>query len=190
LLPKNYEYLPNKLLSLLIKHNITSVFDSGCRNRSWIKDINFKENNIKYIGGDISINQVNYCKELYPSIDVIHHDCTTDIFPSVDLVLSSDVMIHLTNQDKLKFLKNFLISDVSYLLMTDSYVVYYDSLLKNSFNVDVSYNNGFPYAPVKWNFPPWNFPDEIDSISVFENDKRLKLWNKNQLVDVINEIQL
>jgi hypothetical protein len=190
LLPEGYESLPDKLSKLLKKYNIKSIFDSGCRNRYWIKHINFDDLGIKYIGGEISLTQVNYCKQEFPSIEVIHHDCTTDQLPHVDLLLSSDVMIHLSNTDKLNFLKNFLSSGITYLLMTDSDSVLHESTINNYCNLNISYRNGFPFADVKWKISPWNFPNELDAISINYSDKRLKLWHRDQIEKIINKIKL
>lgn len=178
----NYYQRPDKILNLSLKYNISSIFDSGCKDRTWIKNNSFAAHNIKYIGGEISLPQVNRCHVLFPDVTVIHHDCTTDPFPEVDMILSSDVAIHLSNVDKLKFIKNFINSGVEYLLMTDSGI--------NSDNNRSPEYTEFPMAHVSWYQSPWNFPKELDSISDQLNDKRLKLWHRDQLVPVIEKINL
>lgn len=175
---------PAKILSICKKYNIKSIFDSGCKDRTWIKDNLFAENGIEYTGGDISLPQVERCWQLFPGINIIHHDCTSDLFPSVDMVLSSDVAIHLNNDDKLKFIENFISSNVPYLLVTDSGN-------DSAKNIDTIYSE-FPMAHINWQLEPWNFPAEIDSISDSDkfNDKRLKLWHRDQILSVIEKINI
>ena len=181
--PSTYFIWPDQLLSLFLKWDIKRFFDSGCRNRDWIKNNKFAENGITYLGGDISIPIVKMCNNLFPELKIIHHDATTDPFPDVDLIFSSDVMIHLNNRDKLRFLKNFKKSNIKYLLMTHG-----DDNIQNS---DFEYSNTvFPFANVSWTNSPWNFPAELDSIDDWPGDKRLRLWSKDQLSEIIDNLIL
>ena len=181
--PSGYFQWPDKMLSLFLKWNIKSFFDSGCRNRDWIQYNSFAENGIRYIGGDISESMVEFCRIKFPDLEILHHDTTTDPFPDVDLIFSSDVLIHLKNSDKLRFLQNFKNSNAKYLLMTNS-----DRGVENT---DFVYDESkFPMAHVTWFASPWNFPKEVDSIDDGTGDSRLRLWTKEQLVPIIDIIQL
>jgi hypothetical protein len=172
---------PGKLLLLFKKYNITSVFDSGCKDLHWVRHFDFVENNIKYIGGEISQFMVDIAKNLFPNYEIIQHDGTTDSFPEVDLLLSSDVLIHLSSEDKIKFLKNFCASSIKYLLMTDS--------AWPEPNVDLIYREGiFPFENISWYKEPWNFPKAIDTISDYDNDERLKLWDRDQIQQVLDKL--
>lgn len=172
------------LLDLFRKYNVNSVFDSGCKDRHWTRHIDFAGNNINYIGGDISLFHVGRASVLFPDITVLHHDCTSDPIPHVDLVLSSDVMIHLSNEDKLRFLKNFISSDIRFLLTTDS-----GNMGKDNLSPD--YRDLCPFAHVNWSAAPWYFPDALDSIADHEQtDRSLKLWHRDQLVNIIEKIKL
>lgn len=186
--PSNYVeplYLdrPPKLLALFQKYNITSVFDSGCKDRHWMRYLDYKSNNIKYIGGEISQFMVDISRGLFPDIEIVQHDATEDPFPGVDLLFSNDVMIHLNNADRLKFLKNFCNSNIRYLLMTDS--------CRTEPNQDIVYNENlqeFPFAHVTWSLAPWNFPPAIDSISDHPGDQRLKMWTREQIKQAIDKL--
>lgn len=188
-----YVYRTPKLESLFKKYNITSVFDSGCKDRPWIKLLNFADINVRYVGGDISTHMVALSKKLFPNLEIIHHDCTTDQFPDVDLILSSDVLIHLNNVDRLKFLQNFLSSNVEYLLMSDSGIHLVD-------NYDADYNEVCPMAHVNWNLAPWNLPEHLEFIQDFNPEDTtmtliprksgLKLWHRTQLVDAVEKVKL
>jgi len=174
---------PGKLLLLFKKYNIKSVFDSGCKDLHWVRHFDFVENNIKYIGGEISQFMVDIAKNLFPNYEIIQHNATIDPLPDVDLLLSNDVMIHLNNQDKFKFLKNFANSNIDYLLMSDS-----GQLEKNIDNFYKEDLQEYPFSHVNWYLPPWNFPTAIDYINDFHGDQRLKLWNRQQVKQVVDNI--
>ena len=173
-----------KLLKLFKQYGIASIFDSGCRTRDWICLLDFKKENIKYIGGDISPSMVQYCKQNFIDYKFLEHDCTTDLLPQVDLILSSDVMIHLNNQDKLKFLNNFVDSNSKYLLMTD------DPWHEQNTELEFS-DHGFPFANINWALAPWNFSPALDFINDdIHNDQRLKLWSRAQIEQAVSKIDL
>ena len=169
------EHITNFLKLFKIK----SLFDAGCRNRDWISQIDFKLLDVEYTGGDISKDMVNYCNEHYPEYSIIHHDCTTDMLPDVDCILSSEVLIHLSNSDKLKFFKNFIRSQSKFLLMTtDPCCDYNDEISLTGPHKD------FPFAPVNWKLKPWCFPDPIYTIP----DQNLHLWSRDQLKNIIDNL--
>jgi hypothetical protein len=181
--PIDYFAKAEKLLKLFKQYGITSMFDAGCRHRDWICSLDFKKENIKYIGGDIAPSMVEYCRQNFTDYEFLEHDCTTDSLPEVDLILSSDVMIHLNNQDKLKFLNNFVNSNSKYLLMTDDQI--------NEENTELEFlEHGFPFAKINWALAPWNFPKSIDYINDDFNDARLKLWSRDQVEQAVIKIKL
>ena len=58
-------------------------------------------------------------------------------------------------------------------------------------NLDITYSDTlFPYANVTWTKSPWNFPTELDSIDDWPDDKRLRLWSKDQLSTTIDNLIL
>lgn len=183
--PEGYFDRPTNLITLLKKYNINSMFDAGCGPRHWIADNKFNEHGIKYLGGDIAPDNVSYCNQTWPDLDIQIHDITTDPFPHVDLIFSSDVVIHLKNHDKLKFLQNFLSSTAQYLLVTHS-----GDIPHVTENVDVDYTADFPFQPVNWYLAPWYLPKEIDCLT--DNppvgQKRMCLWNKEQIQEALSKL--
>jgi len=183
--PDVYFTRPNSLLVILQKYNIKSMFDAGCGPRHWIADNKFAEYGISYSGGDIAPDNVTYCNKTWPELDIRIHDMTTDPFPKVDLIFSSDVVIHLNNADKLKFLHNFLNSQAQYLLISHSGDAPYLTE-----NLEVDYTTDFPFQLVNWHISPWNFPQELDSL--IDNppigQKRMCLWSKEQIQEVVNKL--
>ena len=169
----------DQIINFLKLFKIKSLFDAGCRNRDWISQIDFNSLNIEYYGGEISKDMVSYCNEHYPEYSISHHDCTTDPFPEVDCILSSEVLIHLSNNDKLMFLKNFIRSQSKFLLMTmHSECDYNDEISLTGPHKD------FPFAPVNWKLKPWSFPDPIYTIS----SQNLNLWSRDQLKNIIDNL--
>jgi len=176
--PKEYFTRPDNLVALLQKYKISSMFDAGCGPRHWIAKNQFAKAGIRYVGGDIVLNNVRHCNQTWPELDIQLHDMTTDPFSEVDLIFSSDVVIHLNNADKLKFLQNFLASGANYLLITHN-----GDVPHVTENVDVDYNAPFPFQEVNWYLDPWNFPPELDCLvddpPVWA--KRMCLWSKQQI---------
>jgi len=179
-----YYARPAKLLDLMLRFNIKSLFDSGCKDRIWMRHNQFAENGIEYTGGDISSYMVAFCQQEFTDVPVILHDATTDAFPPVDLVFSSDVLIHLDNRNKLKFLNNIIDSNIPYLLMTCSG----GPVLVNT-DVELS-ESGFPFAHVKWSMPPWNFPEPLARINDDESDRTLNLWSLDQIKEAVMKVNL
>lgn len=183
--PEGYFARPPNLILLLQKYNINSMFDAGCGPRHWIADNRFIEFGIEYSGGDIAPDNVKHCNRTWPNLDIQVHDMTTDPFPAVDLIFSSDVVIHLNNADKLKFLQNFLSSSAKYLLVTHS-----GDVPHVTENIDVSYTDNFPFQPVNWYLDPWKFPRELDCL--IDNppigQKRMCLWSREQIQTVVDKL--
>jgi hypothetical protein len=167
--------LRDNLLTLCKHYNITSMFDAGSNDCNWSQLL---AKDIKYCGGDISTNMVEHVKTQYPWLDVKLHDATTDPLPDVDLLFVRDVAIHLSTDDKKLLLKNWLCSNIPWLLITHNQ--------EADHNIDVGYNMGFPWAPVNWNLVPWNFPSPIDHIDeIGPNGRCMALWHRNQIQDLI-----
>ena len=173
-----FQLRSNELINVFTLFGIKSLFDAGCRNRDWISQIDFKLLNVEYTGGDISNDMVDYCNKHYPEYTITHYDCTTDPMPKVDCVLISDVLIHLSNIDKLKFLKKFVLSGSKMLLMT------YSDCESNEEISLTGPHNDFPFAPVNWKLDPWHFPDPIYTIP----SQNLSLWSRDQLKNIVDNL--
>lgn len=183
--PEVYYGKSNKLLNLMLQYNIKSIFDAGCGPRHWIADNKFLEHGIVYTGGDIAQANVQHCNKQWPELDIRLHDMTTDPLPEVDLIFSSDVVIHLNNADKLNFLKNFLDSKSTYLLVTHS-----GDVPHVEENKDFEYTDQFPFQPVNWFLAPWNFPTELDCLTDDPpiGQKRMCLWSREQIQEAVSNL--
>lgn len=174
-------HVRQQLVQLAEKYHLTSMFDAGCNDGTWASRL---APEIKYQGGDISLGMVSEAWSKFPHLDISVHDATTDRFPAVDLLFVRDVAIHLNNGDKKRLLINWLDSEIPWLLITHN--------LDHNINVDFDYvENHFPFAPVNWQLPPWNFPEPMDKIleGNSENGRCMALWHRVQLVRIINDLR-
>lgn len=111
---KNTKYLREVLPELLAEYKIKSVLDIPCGDLNWAKHVKWP----KYIGADIVPELVAAAKAANPTFDVRVLDITTDSLPKVDLLLCRDLLVHFSNADIKRALKNIRASGAKYLLAT------------------------------------------------------------------------
>jgi hypothetical protein len=170
--------LRHLMLDIFTKYNIRSMFDAGCNDCTWMSRLI----DIEYHGGDISPSMVSQACATHPGINATIHDATTDPFPMVDLLFVRDVTIHLSQQDKLKLLNNWVASGIPWLMITQDPDI--------DKNIDTTYDS-FPLALVNWHLDPWNFhaPTDLVYEMLTNQGKSMSLWHVNQLRTIINELR-
>lgn len=168
------ENLRTQILALFEQHKIKSIFDSGCNDCGWMFLV---APYIQYQGGDISVNMVNFVKDRHPDLHVVLHDITTDPIPSVDLLFSRDVAIHLNNQDKKKLWSNWFSSGVPWILITHNV----DCERNQDFEYGVS---EFPCANANWEIEPWSFPVPVTYLHD-SNSNSMALWHRTQFERIL-----
>jgi len=173
-----------KIQNLFKKHNIKSIFDSGCNDCGWMTLV-IDSTKVDYHGGDISLAMVADIRRRHPDFDVQVHDATTDPFPNVDLLFVRDVAIHLNNQDKRKLFQNWIASGIPWILITHNKEI---QIEHNEHNEDFEYDGfNFPHASANWEIEPWNFPPPTDIIWEYSiGGRAMGLWHQNQLADMLN----
>lgn len=172
------EYLRNQLPALFRRHNIKTLFDAGANDCAW--QYPTMRNMIEYSAGDHNITMVRLAKQQFPDLNIVHHDVTVDLFPRVDVVFLRDVAIHLNNHNKQLMLKNWLSSNVPWILMT-----HIDNLTENK---DFIHSPAaFPFAEINWKITPWNFPEPTDYVTDLwpESFRLMCLWHRDQLKELI-----
>ena len=104
---------------LIKKFNIESIFDAPCGDFNWIDHV-LRETNVDYIGSDIVeelilSNKKNFQnkKTKFSKLDI-----TKDKLPKSDLMICRDCLFHLSYADIFSFFKNFLSSEIKYILVT------------------------------------------------------------------------
>lgn len=101
------------------KWNFKNIIDAPCGDFNWMKLVNF-DNDMRYTGIDIVPKLISANNAKYSSI---HHrfilaDLVTDKIPEGDIVICRDCLFHLSYDDVLSFLKNFVASGTEFLLTT------------------------------------------------------------------------
>lgn len=152
------------------KHSVTSMFDAGCNDCQWMNTQTF---GVAYRGGDISLSAVARAM-CQTDLDIMVHDITRDPIPPCDLLWIRDVMIHLSDRDRLRALQNWLASDIPWIMMTQ---------VDGVTNQDIVYDGQFHTTQVNWYAEPWLFPRGTDC--VFEmGTRKMELWHRDQIKDL------
>jgi hypothetical protein len=161
--------LCSQLSGLFVKHNIKSMFDAGCNDGDWQ---NLWLDFVEYQGGDISPSVVARANKNFQKLKISLFDITSEIPPYADVLFLRHVTIHLSNQHKTSTIKNWLDSNIPWLLITHTN----KNLIKNQ---DIEYGvPKLPFAETNWNLEPWNFPNSIDKID--DKYSVMALWHRSQ----------
>lgn len=160
-----------KELPRLFNHlQIKSILDCPCGDCQWIQFISL--GNIDYIGGDIVFELVKQNSIKYDGLWFLHMSILEAINLTVDLILCRDCLVHFSDTDILKALKNIKESKSKYLLTT--------CFPRKQNEPDIVTGKG--WRPINLCLPPFNLP--VPESVINENcpakgfsDKCLYLWN-------------
>jgi hypothetical protein len=147
------------LQNLLKKYNIKTMLDAPCGDFNWMKEMDLS--NINYIGADIVHEIIEKNKSLY-NFDFKVINIITDKIPDVDLLLVRDCLVHLSNDNILKFIENVKNSNVKYLLTTS----FTDKNLGHEWRKSVL-NTNMPdggWRPINLEIEPYKLTNPIDII--------------------------
>jgi hypothetical protein len=169
------------LPSLFNRYRVESLLDAPCGDFNWMKEVVIPSG-IKYIGADIVENMVSNLNTQYASgnVEFIVIDITSDKLPYADLMMCRDVLLHLTYQDTLRFLENFLDSQIP-LLLTSTHDK--SSNFKNK-DIKVGHSRFVDLfsAPYSFPAPPLELIDDwIEPYPV----RQLGLWTRSQVEDAV-----
>ncbi len=98
---------------------LTSLLDAPCGDFHWMQNVNFYSD-VAYMGGDIVKSMIKKLQSTYGDDrrQFVALDIVNDKLPSSDLWLCRDVLFHLSNDDIIQVMQNFVASEVKYLLTT------------------------------------------------------------------------
>ena len=175
---------------LFTKFSIKSVFDAPCGDFNWMRYV-IKDYRINYIGGDIVLPLIRSHNKTYRNTNTqfIQIDLTKHQFPSANLMICRDCLFHLSFEDAKAVLKNFVESNIDYLL-TSTHVN-----LNNFSNKNVP-TGGFRHIDLfsaPYNFPQnvlyrildWREPEPGDWREP-EPKREMCLWSREQVTTALN----
>ncbi len=164
---------------ILVEYNIKSILDIPCGDFYWMKLINL--NGINYIGADIVSEMIkkNIKNHSSENINFKVLDLLEDNLPMTDLILVRDCLVHFSESDIYKALKNITNSKCKY-LMTTSYTT---KSSNDYFNKNIATGQ---WRKLILTEAPFNFPPPIRTLSeectfVGQEDKTLSIWEINSI---------
>lgn len=165
--------LRGQFRKVLLDFKIVKILDLPCGDFNWMKYVDL--DGIDYIGGDI-VDDIVRGNKVYESdsIRFMKLDLIQDVLPSVDLILTRDCFVHLSNDLVQKAVENVKGSDVKYILTT--------TFTDIEINVDIP--TGL-WRKINLQKPPYCFPAPVllvpDSSSKAQSQKFLGLWRVQDL---------
>lgn len=172
--------LRRQLPELLRQFDVRRMFDAPCGDLNWMKLL-IEQGTFSYLGGDIVAPMINQHKKDYENsenVEFLHIDLTSDRFPKADLMFCRDCLFHLSYEDTLKVLKNFVASDIPWLMTT------------THFNHGQIVNSDIITGSWRWMDlfeAPYNFPrNPFARITDGGGDREMCLWSREQIVGVVN----
>lgn len=148
----NTEMLREQLPAFLLKHNIKSMLDAPCGDHSWMQYVEF-DKDFKYVGADVVEFLIKHNKETYPNKEFVQLDLTVSDLPDVDLLFCRDCLIHFSQQDVKRALKNIARSSIKYVMFTNHPTVDRER--------DIPTGH---YRPINFMLEPFCFDEPVDII--------------------------
>ena len=182
----NTKSLINKIKILLGILDIDCIIDLGCGDFNWFKYVGYNRN---YHGFDIVSDVIRKCRSYnilnyrFEVRDIVNDNLFNDINPSNNkLIISRDVLVHLSNEDINKIIKKIISSDAKYFLTTTF----------PSVDINANIQPGM-WRPINISAYPFNFPNPIMIINEdykgeyiknfkFDNFKFEGLSNENIMI--------
>jgi hypothetical protein len=173
----NTENLRRALPGLFADYAIKSVFDAPCGDFVWMRRL-LKTADVDYTGGDVVRPLVDRLNGQHADrrTKFFHINLITDAFPQADLMICRDCLFHLSYDDAMAVLRNFMRSDIPYLLMTTHVNTGHFQ------NTDIR-TGGFRWIDLF--SAPFNLPQDtlcrIDDWVPPDPARQMCLWHREQL---------
>lgn len=163
-----------QLIPFLEKWQVKQFLDAPCGDWNWMKTVTLPHD-MTYIGADIVPDLVNTLNKEFTSqrVSFTQLDITADPIPAADMMMCRDALFHLCNEDIWRFVRNFVASDVPYLLTTHMPQV--------EENKDIITGK---HRPLNLEIAPFKFEAPLDKFADYtppRREKYLTLWSKEQL---------
>jgi len=173
------ENLRKELPELLNKFRVKRFLDAPCGDFNWMRSVDLS--NIDYIGGDIVTDIIARNKSLYEkeNIRFTEIDIVKDNLPAADIWLCRDCLFHFSEAEIFQTLRNFIRSDIKYLLTTCS--------PECRENHDIRTGS---YRELNLLIEPYSFPEPI----LWINDwvpphpiQKLGLWSRDSIRSLFDD---
>lgn len=173
------ENLRKELPILINEFKINSILDAPCGDFNWMKEV-LPELNVEYIGGEIVDTLVDKLNQKYKNSNTNFCvlDITKDNLPSADLMICRDCLFHLHPDLVISFFKNFISSDIKYLLTTTHVNENNFKNVKKMTNGDFNKIDLFSH-PYKL---PTNVLYRINDFTPGFATREMIMYDKNQLI--------
>ena len=159
--------------------DVKTFLDAPCGSLEWMETVLLEVPKLNYIGADIVEVIVNHHNKTYTDCanrNFVHLDITDDALPAADIWMVRDCFFHLPHEFTFLALRNFLKSDIKYILTT--------SHLTNVPNGDIA-SGGFGLLNLFSS--PFNFPDPLYRFDDWIQDgnshppREMCIWSKEQI---------
>ena len=177
------ENLRKELPALFERFSIRSVLDAPCGDFNWMRHV-LEAHPLDYTGGEIVLPLVQSLNEKYRNerTRFIHLDLTTGTFPKADLMICRDCLFHLSYEDTRRVLKNFVASEIPYLLTT----THVDrARFKNR---DIKTGG---YRMIDLFSPPYQLPRDVafrvDDWLAPDTEREMCLWTRTQVAEALTK---
>lgn len=175
------ENLRKELPALLEKFSIRSIFDAPCGDFNWMKEL-LPSIDVIYIGADIVSELIDSHNQRYKNekVHFLKLNLIADSFPDADLMICRDCLFHLSYDDVRNLLKNFVRSNISYLLTTTH---------KNTNQFQNRDIKSGDCRSIDLFSAPFNFPQtplaRIDDWVVPYPEREMCLWSREQIAAIL-----
>ena len=175
------ENLRNKIPELINKLSINIVLDAPCGDFNWMKYL-LEKIDITYIGGDIVLPMIESNNKYYKNdkTTFVHIDLINDRFPAADLMICRDCLFHLSYKDIRSVLKNFIDSNIPYILTSTHINQSFKNkdIVTGDFRLIDLFSSPFNLSPrtlfrIDDGCPPYT--------------RQMCLWNRNQIIDCLKQ---
>jgi hypothetical protein len=164
------------------KWNLKNIIDAPCGDFNWMKLVKV-DNDMHYTGIDIVPESIAANISKYSSFHTsfVLYDFTIDKIPTGDIVICRDCLFHLSNNDILLFLRNFIASGTEFLLTTthknEGSFLNTDILTGEFRLIDLFSSPFFLPQDVYYRFDDFLLPYE---------PREMCLWNRAQIIKALS----
>lgn len=163
------------------QYDIHSIFDAPCGDFNWMKHV-LKTVDIRYIGGDIVEDLIKRNNKAFvtENIEFVSIDLISEHFPAVDMMLCRDCLFHMSYENTLEILNNFIDSNIEY-FFTTTYKKPADFI-----NGDIVTGS---FRAIDLTKVPYHFSDDA-LFTVLDGKKDnterfMCLWNREQVISAV-----